>query len=195
MEEDGKSNIRTYIIIIIIVIGILFLYFLYRSTFPKLESVRMELDYSAGFHLNLSKFNLSEDAIENISTSNLLITVEFPEFNKNITYSVALEYINLNHSIEQGQGSILINDVDKYESLKKYPFEIHLQIESNNSGLNNLLLLRGTNTIYGDISFDTGSFDVDFYDGEYMLSYWDQRFLEFQYPPNDIYFKFNITKY
>jgi hypothetical protein len=154
----------------------------------------MELDYDSGFHLNFDRFNLSEDAIENISTSSLFISVDFPDFHKNITYLVGLEYTNKNHSIDKEQGSILIKDVDKYKPLKRYPFEIELHIESNNSELNNLELLRGTNTIYGEISFDTGSFDVNFYDGEYMLPYWDQRYLEFQYPPNDIYFKFIVTK-
>jgi len=194
MEEKDILAFIGVIIIVIFIIGIMFMYYI-SSSFPDLESVRIEYDYDSGVHLNLSKFNLSEDAIENISSSKFLIIVDFPEFNKKITYSFTPEFTNINHSIDPDQGSILIDNIDKYESLKRYPFEIRFQIESNNSELRNLILLRETNTINGKISFDTGSFDVNFYNGEYLLPYWDQRILEFQYPPNDIYIKFDVTKY
>ena len=194
MEEKNKRK-STYIVIIIIIIGILSLYSLYRITFPRLESVRIELDYDHGFYLNFNKFNLSEDAIDNISISNFIIIVDFPEFNKNITYSFTPEFTNINHIIESDQGSIFINNVDNYETFKKYPFNIHFQIESNNSELNNLILLRDTNTIYGEVRFDPGSIDVDFFDGEYIRQNEDTRFLEFEYPPNDLKCQFIVTKY
>jgi hypothetical protein len=195
MEERTELKIAAIIITIVIVISICIMIILAQFGIPKMTSVKIELDYDHGFHLNFSKMNLSEEAIENISTSKVLIIVDFPEFNKNITYSLSPEFTDINHSIDRDQGSILINNVDKYEGGKEYPFAIHFQIESNNSELRDLIILRGNNSIYGTIRFEISSFEVDFFDGEYIRTNVYDRYLKFKYPPIDLELKFIITKY
>lgn len=160
----------------------------------RLKSVEIELDTDYGIYLNFKKLNLSEEAIENISTSNFSMLIEFPEFDKSITYSFLPNYNNVKHTTSQDQGSILIDNVDKYETEKEYPLSIHFQIESNNIELKSLFLLRNTNSINGTILFDISSYDVDFFNGEYLKPQYDERFLEFEYLPNGLKFKFLITK-
>ncbi len=63
-----------------------------------------------------------------------------------------------------------------------------------NDELDNLILLNGNNSIYGTIRFDLSSEGVDFFDGEYIKSQVDERILEFEYLPNEIQFRFIITK-
>jgi hypothetical protein len=179
------------IIIILSVFG--FFLFLKHSAFD-MKSVKIYIDSDHGIHLNLSKLGLSENAIENISTSDFLLRIEFPAFSKNVTYPFDPEYDHIKHSVTSDQGYIIIDNVNSYQDEKEYPFIIHFQIDSNNDELNNLILLNGNNSIYGTIRFDLPSDDIDFFDGEYLRTQVDERILEFEYLPNEIEFKLIITK-
>jgi hypothetical protein len=181
-------------IVVIFALSVIGFFLFLRSVESDMNSVKIELDSDYGVYLNFSKLGLSENAIENISTSNFLIAVEFPAFSKSTAYSFEPKYENLKHSVPSGQSYIVIDNVNSYQDEKMYPFIIHFQIESNNDEISNLILLNGNNSIYGTIRFDLPSDDIDFFDGEYLRTQVDETILEFEYLTNEIEFKFIITK-
>jgi hypothetical protein len=194
MSKKGEKICGISIIIIILMVIIFIFSYFFISKSPELKSVKVEIDHEKGVGLNFSKLNLNEEAIENITKSDFLIIIDFPRFHIKKTYLYSPDLSGTKHPITQNSGSIKIDNVNKYESERDYPFHIHFVIESYNDELKDLTLLNNTNSIYGSIRFDLSSYDVDIFDNEDYIHRIDESNYEIVYEPHELKLKINITK-
>jgi hypothetical protein len=164
MRTSSKLTIIFISIIIILTItGYIYIMYFFLAP-PEIKSFEIDLDQEYGIKLNFNRLNLSEEAIENISSSKFFIIIDLLDFKVNKTYSFKPNLTGIDHPISSDQRPIRVDDEKKFERLKNYSFEVHFKIESDNNELKNLTLLDNTNSIYGILRFDDSSAYLDLID-------------------------------